>query len=243
MFLLNDEHIFLARYSVMLWRRSLSPSLKIPFHRPEVEQPRFRDYERRADDRREASRRDSSICARIREQENPTFSHSDHFLPSFFEARILFTTRQRSFFNDGGIDTFNYEHSRINRRGCSIPTRSPLATKRFTYRIFFFSRASRTSVFFSPCCRSNVDKGKRNIRTMLPRWRVHCLSYFHRDVHWAWRLSGSGYRSPSSFHGYLVTLRLTPAALAFYCRGRGTRVDYIGNPHFHSIDKYKCVWE
>lgn len=87
-----------------------------------------------ADDRRASqSRRDSSICARAREHEEPRESgiHPDVavFVPLFFEGR---ETRERAgaslsqrdaaevLFNDGGIDTFNYERP-WNPRGGSIP--------------------------------------------------------------------------------------------------------------------------
>jgi len=165
-----------------------------------------------------------------------SFGPFSPFLLRTQRAHILCATRQRSFFND----TFNYEHSRINRHGSSIPMSSPSREIRIQPPSTLL-RVSRASVLFCPCYPTNISKERRNIRASITadplslvfpsrcalgvaafRIRIsHTLVFF-----FPWLA-----RNPS-FNSRCTRILLS---------GHGTRVDYIGNPHFHSRDK--CAWE
>lgn len=171
-----------------------------------------------------------------------SFGPFSSFLLREQRTHILFATQQRSFFNDDGIDIFNYEYSRINRRGCWIPMSSSLVLHgqdshtESSSTTLSLSQASRTSVLFSPCCRSNVDKERRNIRASMTAGPLS-LVFPSRCA-----LGVAAFRIRISFAFFFPRLARNPSfnprCTRILLSGHGTRLDYIGNPHFHSRDKY-----
>lgn len=150
--------------------------------------------------------------------------HSDHFLPSFFEGQRahVFSLRRDSEAFLMTVDSTLLITARPYKSAWFFDP-DELSFSRDSHTESFSSTlswVSRASVLFCPCYPSNIDKERRK------------YSYFHDGGSIVSRISiamcaGRGSfqdqdivypRSPFSFHDSLVTLRLTPAALAFYCQ-------------------------